>query len=74
MIHDAIFLRDGQVNQLIISVYLDRVQAVLVLGTKASAEVITLLSISVSVIARIVTKIIKGLGILEYGAGTLSKS
>jgi hypothetical protein len=72
--HDAIFLSDGQVNQLIISVYLDRVQAVLELGTKASAEAITLLSIGVSVIARVLTKVIESLGILEYSAGTLSKS
>jgi hypothetical protein len=60
--HDAIFLSDGQVNQLIISVYLDRVQAVLELGTKASTE------------ARLLTKVIESLDILEYGAGTLSKS
>jgi hypothetical protein len=72
--HDAIFLSDGQVNHLIISVYLDGVQAVLELGTKASAEAITLLSISVSVIARVLAKVIKSLGILEYGAGTLSES
>jgi fumarate reductase subunit D len=61
--HDAIFVSDGQVNQLIISVYLDRVQAVLELGTKASAEAITLLSIGVSVIARVLIKVIEILGI-----------
>jgi hypothetical protein len=72
--HDAIFLSDGQVKQLIISVYLDEVQAVLKLGTKASAEAITLLSIGVSVIAHVLTKVIESLSILEYGAGTLSES
>jgi hypothetical protein len=72
--HDAIFLSDGQVNQLIISVYLDRVQAVLELGTMVYVEAITLLSIGVSVIARVLTKVIESLGILEYGVGTLSKS
>jgi hypothetical protein len=72
--HDAIFLSDGQVNQLIISVYLDRVQAVHEMGTKAFVEAITLLSIGVSVIARVLTKVIERLGILEYSAGTLSKS
>jgi hypothetical protein len=72
--HDAIFRSDGQVNQLIISVYLDGVQAVLELGTKSSAEAITLLSIGVSVIARIPIKVIESLGILEYVAGTLSES
>jgi fumarate reductase subunit D len=61
--HDAIFVSDGQVNQLIISVYLDRVQAVLELGTKASAGAITLLSIGVSVIARVLIKVIEILGI-----------
>jgi hypothetical protein len=33
-----------------------------------------LLSIEVSVIGRVLTKVIESLGILEYGAGTLSKS
>jgi hypothetical protein len=33
-----------------------------------------LLSIGVSVIARVLTKVIESLGILEYCAGTLSKS
>jgi hypothetical protein len=72
--HDAIFLSDGQVNQIIISVYLDGVQAVLELGTKASAEAIMLLSIGVSVIACILTKVIESLGILEYSTDTLSES
>jgi hypothetical protein len=37
-------------------------------------EAITLPSIRVSVIARVLTKVIESLGILEYGAGTLSES
>jgi hypothetical protein len=45
------------------SVYLDRVQAVFELGTKTSVEAITLLSIVVSVIARVLTKVIESLDI-----------
>jgi hypothetical protein len=71
---DTVFLSDCQIDQLIISVYLDGVQAVLELGIKASAEAIIFFSIGVSVIARVLTKVIESLGILEYGAGTLSKS
>jgi hypothetical protein len=56
--HDAIFLSDGQVNQLIISVHLDRVQAILEFGTNA-LEAIKLLSIGVSVIAHILKKVIE---------------
>jgi hypothetical protein len=37
-------------------------------------EAITLLSITVSMIARVLIKVIESLGILEYGAGTVSKS
>jgi hypothetical protein len=59
--HDAIFLSDGQVNQIIISAYLDSVQAVHELGTKASMETITLLSIGVNLIPRILKKVIESL-------------
>jgi hypothetical protein len=55
MSHDTIFLSDSQVNQLIISIYLDGVQAVLELGIKAFAKAIPLLSISVSMITRVLT-------------------
>jgi len=71
---DAVFLCNRQVDLLIISVYLDGVQTILELGTQASAEAITLLSIGFSVIACVLTKVIEGLGILEYCAGTLSES
>jgi hypothetical protein len=47
---------------------------VIELRTKASAEAITLLSIGVSVIACILTKVIESQDILGYDPGTLSKS
>jgi hypothetical protein len=74
MSHDTILLSDSQVNQLIISVHFDWVQAVLELGTKASAETIPLLSISVSMIIRILTQVIESLRVLKHYASTLSKS
>ena len=47
---------------------------ILELGAQASAEMITLLSISVNMIARIMTQIIESLDIFDNSAGSLSKS
>jgi hypothetical protein len=74
MSHDAIFLGDSQVQQLIISIRLDEVQAILELGIKTSAKAITLLSISVSMIIRVLTQVVESLSILENGASSLGKS
>jgi hypothetical protein len=46
--HNAIFLKDGQVNQLIVGLYTDLVQLLLELGVDTVKEVISLLSICVS--------------------------
>jgi hypothetical protein len=48
--HDTVLLSDSQVNQLIVSIYLNGVQAVLELGIEAFAETVPLLNISVSII------------------------
>jgi hypothetical protein len=74
MSHDAIFVSDSQVQRLIISILPDGVQAVLDLGIKTSAKAIPLVSISVSMITRVLTQVIESLSILEYDASSLSES
>ena len=73
MSHDTIFLSNSQVNQLIISVYLDGVQMIFELSIHASSEVITLLSISISMITHVMREVIECLSILENSACPLSK-
>ena len=73
MSYDTIFLSNSQVNQLIISVYLDGVQMIFELSIQASSEVITLLSISISMITHVMREVIECLSILENSACPLSK-
>jgi hypothetical protein len=49
--HDEVLLRDGQVDQLIVAVGPDRVETVTKLGVEAPPEHVSLLLISVSVVA-----------------------
>jgi hypothetical protein len=44
------------------------------LGIKNSTETITFVDIRVSMITHVLRKVVKHLSILEYSAGTLSKS
>jgi hypothetical protein len=72
--HNAIFLGDCQINQLIVSVRFDGIYTFLELGIKTSAETITFLDIRVSMITRVLRKVVEHLSVLKYSAGTLSKS
>jgi hypothetical protein len=53
--HDAVLLRDGQVDQLVVAIGPDRVETVTELGVEAPPEPVSLLLISVSMVACVLT-------------------
>jgi hypothetical protein len=53
--HDAVLLRDGQVDQLVVAVGPDRVETVMELGVQAPPEPVSFLLVSVSMVACILT-------------------
>ena len=61
---DTIFLSNGHIDQLIISIWLNKVQAFLDLGVGAMTKTIALLGVSISMMARILAQVIEGLCIL----------
>jgi len=64
MYSNTVLLSYGYINQLIICVGLNKVQAFLELGIEATTETITFLGISISMMARILAQMIEGLCIL----------
>ena len=72
MSHDTILLSYCHIHQLIIGINLNKVETFLQLSIKSPTEAITLLSVGISVITRILAQLIEGLSILHYYAGTLS--
>jgi hypothetical protein len=64
MCSNTVLLSDGQVNQLIVSVGLNKVQAFLELGSEATTKTITFLGIRISMMARILAQVIESLCIL----------
>ena len=71
---DTIFLSNGHVDQLIISIWLNKVQAFLELGVEATTETVALLGVSIRMIARVLAQMIEGLCILKNSAGPLIQS
>jgi hypothetical protein len=71
---NAIFLSNGDVDQLVESVFLNKIQLFFELGVQATTETISLLGIGVCMITRIATHVIESLCVLHYGAGSLGKS
>ena len=71
---NTVFLSNGQVDQLIVSVGLNKVQAFLELSSEATTKPITFLGISISMMARILAQVIEGLCILKNNAGSLIQS
>ena len=53
MYRDTIFLSNGHIDQLIISIWLNKVQAFLELGVEATTKTVALLGISIRMMARI---------------------
>jgi len=74
MSHNAILLGNCQINQLIVCIDFNGVQTFFEFSIESSAEAVTLLNICVSVIARVLTKTIESLGILDNRTSPLSKS
>ena len=68
---NTVFLSNGQVDQLIVGVGLNKVQAFLELGIKASTKTIALLGVCICMMARILAQLIEGLCILKNSAGSL---
>jgi hypothetical protein len=66
-------LGDGHIDQLIESVGLYQIQSFLKLGIQASTEAISLTSISVRMITRVLAQVVEDLCILHDGAGSLSQ-
>jgi hypothetical protein len=73
MCRDAILLGQGHVNQLTEGICLYKVQTFFEISAQAPTKTILLLGVTVSVITRILTQVIKSLCILQYGAGALGK-
>ena len=71
MCSNTVLLSNGQVDQLIVGIWLNKVQAFLELGIKASTKTIALLGVSISMMARILAQLIEGLCILKNSAGFL---
>jgi len=61
---NTVLLSNGQVDQLIISVGLNKVQAFLELGSEATKKTVTFLGICISMMARILAQVIESLCIL----------
>jgi hypothetical protein len=70
---NTILLSQCHVDQVAESIRLDKIQMFFELSFQTSMKLILLLGIIISMIARILTQVIKSLCILQYGAGALSK-
>lgn len=73
MSHDAIFLGDYQVDQLIVAIGSDSVEEFLELSVEASSEPVPLLFLGVSMVTLILSQIIECMCIVEYCAVPLSQ-
>ena len=64
MCSNTVLLSNGQVDQLIVGIWLNKVQAFLELGIEATSKTIMLLGISISMMACILAQVIEDLCIL----------
>ena len=74
MYHDTIFLSNGHIDQLIISIRLNKVQAFLELGVEVMMKTVVLLGVSIRMMARVLAQVIEGLCILQNSTGSLIQS
>ena len=70
---NVIVLSDGHIHQLIKTVGADKVEMLLELGVKTTAEMILLLGITVCMMTGVLAQVIEDLCILKHSAGSLSK-
>ena len=68
---NTIFLSNGHIDQLIISIWLNKVQVFLELGVEALTKTVTLLGVSIRMMACVLAQMIEGLCILKNSAGPL---
>ena len=66
MSHNEILLSDGQIYQIIERVRSHKILPFLKLGTEASTEAFTLLSVGIRMMTCILTQVVESLGILQY--------
>ena len=71
---NTIFLSNGHIDQLIISIWLNKVQVFLELGVEATTKTVTFLGVSIRMMAHVLAQMIEGLCILKYSAGPLIQS
>ena len=71
---DTIFLSNGHVDQLIISIWLNKVQAFLKLGVEATTKTVALLGVSIRMMARVLAQVIEGMCLLKNSVGPLIQS
>jgi hypothetical protein len=62
--YDAVFQWNGKVDQYIVAVCIDSVEALTKLGVEPSLETVPLIFIRVCMITRVLAQVIKGLSIL----------
>jgi hypothetical protein len=70
---DTVLLRNGQVDQLIVAVGLDGVEAVMELSAEPPSEPVPLLLVRVCVISDILAQVIEGLSKLQHCPVSLSE-
>ena len=69
----TIILSDGHIHQLIKTVGADKIETLLELGVKTTAETILLLGIAVCMMTDILAQVIEDMCVLKHSAGSLCK-
>ena len=70
---NAFVLSDGHIHQLIKTVGADKVETLLELGVKTTAETIPLLGIAVCMMTGVLAQVIENLCVLKHSVGSLRK-
>ena len=70
---DAIVLSDGHIHQLIKTVGADKIETLLELGVKTTAETILFLGIAVCMMTGVLAQVIENLCVLKHSVGSLRK-
>ena len=71
---NAIVLSNGHIYQLIKTIRTDKVETLLELGVKTTAETILLLGIAVCMMTSVLAQVIEDLCVLKHNAGSLRKN
>ena len=71
---NAFVLSDGHIHQLIKTVGANKIEMLLELGVKTTAETILLLGIAVCMMTSVLAQVIEDLCVLKHNAGSLRKN